>query len=233
MNAWRSALRLGREHQRDEDLALEAHAVVELHLRRRLRPHRRTSAAPGSSSPSRRPCCARTGSSASAFGCSTFRLRTSGSGRSSATRLANASAASTSDRRRPACRTASGPAPCASSSLFTGSPLTIMFSAVSTPSTRGRRCVPPAPGIRPSFTSGSAICVPGARHAVVAARAPARGRRPCRRVWIAATTGLVLASSARITRQQVGLGHRLRRAELADVGAARERLAGAGDRRSP
>ena len=50
----------------------------------------------------------------------------------------------------------------ASSSLLTGSPLTIMFSAVSTPSTRGRRCVPPAPGIRPSLTSGSATLQPGA-----------------------------------------------------------------------
>jgi hypothetical protein len=50
----------------------------------------------------------------------------------------------------------------ASISLLTGSPLTIMFSAGSTPSTRGRRCVPPAPGIRPSLTSGSATLAPGA-----------------------------------------------------------------------
>ena len=50
----------------------------------------------------------------------------------------------------------------ASSSDCTGSPETIMFSAVSRPTTRGRRCVPPAPGSRPSLTSGSAICAPGA-----------------------------------------------------------------------
>jgi hypothetical protein len=54
------------------------------------------------------------------------------------------------------------PGAMASISLLTGSPLTIMFSAFSTPITRGSRCVPPAPGIRPSFTSGSATLVPGA-----------------------------------------------------------------------
>lgn len=41
-------------------------------------------------------------------------------------------------------------------------PETIMFSAGSRPIARGRRCVPPAPGRMPSFTSGSAICAPGA-----------------------------------------------------------------------
>ena len=35
-----------------------------------------------------------------------------------------------------------------------GSPLLIMSSASGTPTRRGRRCVPPAPGSRPSFTSG-------------------------------------------------------------------------------
>ena len=43
----------------------------------------------------------------------------------------------------------------------TGVPDTTMFSAISRPSTRGRRWVPPAPGSRPSFTSGSAIWAPG------------------------------------------------------------------------
>ena len=47
-------------------------------------------------------------------------------------------------------------------SLVTGLPDTIMLSAGSRPSARGRRCVPPAPGRRPSLTSGSATCVPGA-----------------------------------------------------------------------
>ena len=42
---------------------------------------------------------------------------------------------------------------------------------------------------------------------------------------IAATTGLALASTARITVLQRRLGQRLRRVELADVGAGRERLA--------
>ena len=48
----------------------------------------------------------------------------------------------------------------ASCSEGTGAPDTIMLSAASTPTTRGSRCVPPAPGMRPSFTSGSAICAP-------------------------------------------------------------------------
>ena len=47
--------------------------------------------------------------------------------------------------------------------------------------------------------------------------------------WIAATTGLAEFSQRQDDRQQVGLGQRLGRAELLDVGAAGERLAGAGD----
>ena len=35
-----------------------------------------------------------------------------------------------------------------------GSPLTIILTASSGPTARGSRCVPPAPGSRPSFTSG-------------------------------------------------------------------------------
>ena len=41
-------------------------------------------------------------------------------------------------------------------------PVVIICKADSTPSTRGRRCVPPAPGTMPMLTSGSAICVPWA-----------------------------------------------------------------------
>ena len=37
---------------------------------------------------------------------------------------------------------------------FTGSPGTMIFSAASGPISRGRRCVPPAPGTKPRFTSG-------------------------------------------------------------------------------
>jgi hypothetical protein len=48
-------------------------------------------------------------------------------------------------------------------------------------------------------------------------------------VWIAATTGLDAPSTRSDQAQQVGLGQRLGRAEFLDVGAARERLAGAGD----
>jgi len=96
---------------------------------------------------------------AAASGCSTWRSRTFGSGRTSAIRRANASAPST--RSEPAGSTSSNSSVPASFSDATGVPVTIMFSAVSRPSTRGRRCVPPAPGSRPSFTSGSAICAPG------------------------------------------------------------------------
>jgi PAS domain S-box-containing protein len=52
------------------------------------------------------------------------------------------------------------PGKAASTSLSAGSPLTIRFSAVSTSRTRGRRWVPPAPGIRPILTSGSEMRVP-------------------------------------------------------------------------
>ncbi len=87
--------------------------------------------------------------------------RTRLSGRESATSAANLHAAST---RSPSTMRSNSfcPGSEASNSLFTGSPLTIMFSAVSTPSTRGRRWVPPAPGTRPSLTSGSATLVPAA-----------------------------------------------------------------------
>ena len=44
----------------------------------------------------------------------------------------------------------------------TGSPQTIMSSAFATPTARGRRCVPPAPGMRPSRTSGWARRASGA-----------------------------------------------------------------------
>jgi histidyl-tRNA synthetase len=54
------------------------------------------------------------------------------------------------------------PGSMASISLLMASPLTIMFSAASTPKTRGNRWVPPAPGMRPSLTSGKATSQPGA-----------------------------------------------------------------------
>jgi len=55
----------------------------------------------------------------------------------------------------------------ASISLLMGSPLTIMFNAGSTPNTRGKRCVPPAPGIKPIFTLGQRNVGAGGCHAVV------------------------------------------------------------------
>ncbi|MNT50262.1 hypothetical protein D3C72_1871760 [compost metagenome] len=100
---------------------------------------------------------------ASPSGCLQGKLRTKGSGRASATLWANARASAASDSADAAILSNSfwpGTAPIIS--LLTGSPLTMRLSAASTPITRGRRCVPPAPGIRPSLTSGSAIEQPGA-----------------------------------------------------------------------
>ena len=100
---------------------------------------------------------------ASAFGKSIFTSRKHASGLRSATTLrANASA--------PGSNSFSNNVPSMISSMSlvplncsddTGAPETIMFSAASTPIARGRRCVPPAPGRSPSFTSGSAILAPG------------------------------------------------------------------------
>ncbi|MNT03189.1 hypothetical protein D3C72_1377100 [compost metagenome] len=45
-------------------------------------------------------------------------------------------------------------------SALTGSPLQIILAAASRPIARGRRCVPPAPGIRPSLISGRATRLP-------------------------------------------------------------------------
>ena len=90
-------------------------------------------------------------------------LRTRGKGRVAATERAKASASSASDSAEAAILSNNfWPGSIASISLLTGSPLTIMLSATSTPSTRGRRCVPPAPGISPSLTSGKATLQPGA-----------------------------------------------------------------------
>ena len=90
---------------------------------------------------------------------STLRFFVIGSGRTSAFSRAKATAASTTSLST-ILSNSFWPGSFASISLFTGSPLTIMLSAVSTPRTRGRRCVPPAPGMRPIFTSGSATWVP-------------------------------------------------------------------------
>ena len=101
---------------------------------------------------------------ACAFGCTTWRSRTFGRAGSPAFSRANATAASAVAAVSPSTIRSNSfwPGTLASTSLFTGSPLTIMLSAVSRPSTRGSRCVPPAPGMRPIFTSGSAMLAPDA-----------------------------------------------------------------------
>ncbi len=84
-------------------------------------------------------------------------FRTSGRGRASATFPAKATAPSS---RSPSMRASKSFVP-ASFSEGTGVPEAIMLTAASIPTTRGNRCVPPAPGRSPSFTSGSAIWAPG------------------------------------------------------------------------
>ena len=58
-----------------------------------------------------------------------------------------------SSRRSPSTTRSTMPSLCASLAP-TGSPAQIISIAFSTPTSRGRRCVPPDPGRMPSFTSG-------------------------------------------------------------------------------
>jgi hypothetical protein len=83
------------------------------------------------------------------------------------------------------------------------SPETIMLVAYSRPSSRGRRCVPPAPGSRPIFTSGSATCVPAATTRKWQPSANSRPP-PMQMPWIAAITGLAAPSATAITVRSEG-----------------------------
>ena len=138
----------------------------------------------------RRPCCARTGSRRRRSGASTFRSRTSGSGRFVGRPRARRRRAASSRSPSTISSNSFCPGSAASISLFTGSPLTIMFSAVSTPSTRGRRCVPPAPGMQAELHFGQRDLRARRGDAVVAAErqleAAAHARRcgsPRRPAW--------------------------------------------------
>ena len=69
---------------------------------------------------------------------------------------------------------------------FRARPVRMRSSAVRSPTSRGRRCVPPMPGMIPSFTSGRPSDVFGmiARPRDSGRPAPSPGRRPCRsRGW--------------------------------------------------
>ena len=101
---------------------------------------------------SNRPASATTGAG---------RSRTRGIGRTAATSSAKACAPAS---KSPSISLAIScwPGTLASLSLGTEAPLVTICKAISTGSTRGRRCVPPPPGIRPMFTSGRATCTPGA-----------------------------------------------------------------------
>ena len=94
---------------------------------------------------------------ASGSGCATARSRRMGKGRRDAARVANSTAPAS---RSPSITSSKTPV-LESIAAGTEAPETIRLSAVSRPTARGSSCVPPAPGRRPSFTSGSAICVEG------------------------------------------------------------------------
>ena len=85
----------------------------------------------------------------------------------------------------------------------TGLPLVIMARALVASIRRGRRTVPPAPGINPNVTSGRPILVPAAAMRAwqpMATSKPPPRTVPCR----AATHGLVAASIASITSGRCG-----------------------------
>ncbi len=92
------------------------------------------------------------------------------------------------------------------SSAATWRPLAMMSSAAITPTSRGSRCVPPAPGISPIRVSGSPTRPSGARmrawQAIASSNPP-----PSAVPWIAATTGRGQSSSAcRISPRPGGTG---------------------------
>ena len=131
-------------------------------------------------------------------------------------------------RRSPAASSSISPAASAAA-LDTRSPLQIMPMARGMPTMRGSRCVPPAPGMMPSVTSGRPTTVPGAATRASqpsASSKPPPSAAPCS----AATTGLPQSSMARITAGSGRLGQRL--AELAQVGAGDEGVAGADQHRA-
>jgi len=149
-----------------------------------------------------------------------------------AARFANAAAASSNSSRgpRPSSRAetgfGSGPsaseAACASATISRsssastspspaaiaasaprGSPLVISFSAAAAPISRGARCVPPAPGSSPSFTSGRPSFAAGSSTREVQPIATSRPP-PSAAAWIAATVGFGQRSSSAITSCSVG-----------------------------
>ena len=98
-------------------------------------------------------------------------------------------------------------------------PLVIISSAFSTPTMRGRRCVPPAPGSRPRFTSGRPQL--RARHGDAVVRAQRDFQAAAQRRAVDRgddRLGRVLHLVLHV--EQAGALHRA--AELGDVGAGDE-----------
>ena len=166
-NAWRSARDSGVCMSSTNSCALVAQPFVERLATPRPPPRRRTCSGAGK-------CFGRRGDRVA-------RELEEGLRRSDSRLRCRARACADASRRRPCARTrarrrATSPSTTSSNSAVPRAspparvaPDTIMLSAVSTPTARGRRCVPPAPGSRPSLTSGSASVRRGVRDAEVAA----------------------------------------------------------------
>mmetsp|Transcript_27940 Transcript_27940/g.88997 ORF Transcript_27940/g.88997 Transcript_27940/m.88997 type:complete len:262 (+) Transcript_27940:1871-2656(+) len=112
----------------------------------------------------------------------------------SRSRSSSSPPAGTTSSTRPMSWASAGPS---------GRPEVMTLMACLTPTSRGRRCVPPAPGRMPSFTSGSESVAPSA--ATRAWQPMATSRPPPMALpWMAATTGLEQSSSASHTSGSTG-----------------------------
>jgi hypothetical protein len=89
------------------------------------------------------------------------------------------------------------------SAAETGSPVTMILSAASPPIRRGRRCVPPAPGTKPRFTSGRPTCAEASATRAWQASASS-SPPPSAEPWMAATTGTLQFSISSKTSLRLG-----------------------------
>ena len=182
----------------------------------RGRPHRRTSAAPGSSSPSRRPCCARTGSRRRRSGCSTLQVAHQRQRPRRRRLLA---------RERDRAPRPASPSTILSNSFWPGSlrqQLALHRLAADDHVQRGLDAEHARQALRAAGAGHQAELHFGQRDlrarrgdAVVAAERQLQAAAHARRCGSRRRPAWCSLSSAAITRQQVGLGERLRRAELA------------------
>jgi hypothetical protein len=202
-NRWRSALHSG-VHIRLMKARARRPCPRRTSLGGRLHRLHALEPAPGSSSPCRRPCCGRTGSRRRRCGCLHGRLRTSGSGRVSSHRSA----------RRPGLpRPATRPTPCGrTASAPAGWPAVRSFDRLAADDHVQRhldaqhaRQALRATGARdqPELHFRQRHIAAGCGDAVVATQRQLQAAAH-RDLCTAATTGLLDASSARITLSRLG-----------------------------